>query len=146
MAIDFPNTPTNGQVFTVGDRSWQWSSTSNLWESVATYGNTSAEITAKTFTGLVSTTTTELDFSSETFKTISISSTTTFTASNYSTGRTITVRVTSDATQRTINFPTGWIFVGTKPTFIAASKVGILTVTSFGTTEGDCIAAWAVQT
>ena len=27
MAIDFPDAPTNGQVFTVGDRSWTWNGT-----------------------------------------------------------------------------------------------------------------------
>lgn len=33
MAIDFPNTPTNGQIFTVTDKSWIWDGT--VWK---TYG------------------------------------------------------------------------------------------------------------
>lgn len=114
--------------------------------SFSTTGTVSAgEITATTFTGSVASTTAALDFATQTFKTISVAATTTFTASNYAAGRSITVRVTSDATQRTLNFPSGWVFVGAKPTLIAASKTGILTVTSFGTTEADCVAAWAVQ-
>lgn len=93
----------------------------------------------------VATTTTALNFSTEGLKTISIAANTTFTASNYAAGKTVTVRVTSDATSRTLAFPPSWKFVGTKPTSIAASKTGILTVTSFGTTEAECIAAWAVE-
>lgn len=31
MAIDFPNSPTDGQVYTVGDRSWIYSSAAASW-------------------------------------------------------------------------------------------------------------------
>ncbi len=31
MAIDFPNSPTNGQVFTVGSRTWTYSTTTGVW-------------------------------------------------------------------------------------------------------------------
>jgi hypothetical protein len=70
----------------------------------------------------------------------------TYTASNYAAGRAVTIRVINGSTQRTLTFPTNWVFVGEKPANIAANKRGILTITSFGTTEGDCVAAWAVQT
>jgi hypothetical protein len=70
----------------------------------------------------------------------------TFTASNYRVGSIKTVRVIPGASLRNLTFPAGWVFVGIKPASVAANKTGILTVTSFGTTEGDCVAAWAVQT
>ena len=105
----------------------------------------SGEVEAKTLTMSVATTTTAIDFATEGLKTISIAAATTFTASNYSAGRSVTVKVTCDTTLRNLTFPTGWVFVGTKPASIAASKVGILTITSFGATEADCVAAWAVQ-
>jgi hypothetical protein len=69
----------------------------------------------------------------------------TYTASNYAAGRTVTIRVTNGSTQRTLTFPAGWRFIGVKPANIAANKVGVLTVTSFGTTEADCVAAWSVE-
>ena len=69
----------------------------------------------------------------------------TFTASNYRAGSIKTVRVIPGGSSRNLTFPSSWVFVGVKPTSIAANKTGILTVTSFGTTEGDCVAAWAVQ-
>ena len=68
-----------------------------------------------------------------------------FTASNYRVGSIKTVRIIPGAALRTLTFPAAWVFVGAKPASVAASKVGILTITSFGTTEADCVAAWAVQ-
>jgi hypothetical protein len=38
MAIDFPNSPTLDDVFTVGTRSWKW--TGSVWESVTTTSET----------------------------------------------------------------------------------------------------------
>ena len=94
----------------------------------------------------ISTTTTALDFSANELQTISISANTTFTTSNLSTavGKSKTIKITTDGTLRTLTFP-AWKFVGTKPTDQAASKVGILTLTSFGTTDADCVAAYAVE-
>ena len=92
----------------------------------------------------ISTTTTALDFSGDQLQTISISANTTFTTSNLAAGKSKTIKITTDGTTRTLTFP-AWKFVGTKPTDQAASKVGILTLTSFGTTDADCIAAYAVE-
>jgi hypothetical protein len=95
---------------------------------------------------LATTGTVNLDFSVEGYKTQpALTGNVTYTASNYAAGRSVTVRVINGSTQRTLTFPTGWVFVGTKPSNIAASKTGVLTVTSFGTTEADCVAAWSVQ-
>jgi len=69
----------------------------------------------------------------------------TFTATNYRAGAIKTVRILPGGSTRTLFFPPSWVFVGNKPTSISGSTVGILTVTSFGTTEADCVAAWAVQ-
>ena len=87
-----------------------------------------------------------LDFSGQGYLTHAISGNITYTASNYGNGRSLTVRITSDGTARNLIFPTNWIFVGAKPTSIAASKTAVLSVTSFGATEADSVAAYAVQT
>lgn len=92
----------------------------------------------------ISTTTATLDFSGDQVQTISISANTTFTTSNLAAGKSKTIKITTDGTLRTLTFP-AWKFVGTKPTDQAASKVGILTLTSFGTTDADCVAAYAVE-
>jgi hypothetical protein len=87
-----------------------------------------------------------LDFTSQGYLTHAITGNITYTASNYAAGRSLSVRITSDGTARNLTFPTNWVFVGAKPTSIAASKNAVLSVTSFGTTEAESVAAYAVQT
>jgi microcystin-dependent protein len=70
-----------------------------------------------------------------------VSLNTTFTGTGYQVGATKTVVLKASAT-KTLTFPTGWTFVGTKPTSISAGAAGILTVISLGTTESNCIAGW----
>jgi hypothetical protein len=91
-----------------------------------------------------SATTTALDFSGDQLQTISISANTTFTTSNRAIGKSKTIKITTDATLRTLTFP-AWKFVGAKPADQAASKIGILTITSFGTADTDIVAAYAVE-
>lgn len=38
-----------------------------------------------------------------------------------------------------------WVFIGSKPANIAASKTAVLSLTAFGTTNADVVAAYAVQ-
>lgn len=95
---------------------------------------------------LATTGTVDIDFTGSTLNTQgSLTGNVTYTGSNYLTGSSVTTRIVNGATERTLTFPTSWVFVGTEPTTIAAGKTAILTVTSFGTTEADCVAAWAVQ-
>jgi len=87
-----------------------------------------------------------LDLSAHGYLTHAITGNITYAATNYADGRSVTVRITSDGTARNLTFPTNWVFVGAKPTSIAASKTAVLSVTSFGTTEANSVAAYAVQT
>ena len=87
---------------------------------------------------------TDIDFSEDEVQTISISTNTTFTTANRATGKSKTLKITTDATLRTLTFP-AWKFVGAKPADQAASKIGILTLTCFGTADTDIVAAYAVE-
>jgi hypothetical protein len=69
----------------------------------------------------------------------------TVTGASYTAGKSVTLRVVADASSRNISFPANWKFVSFKPTSIAASKTGILAATSFGVTDADVVAAWAVE-
>jgi len=97
--------------------------------------------------GTLSTTsgTQQLDFTSQGYLTHSITGNITYTATNYAEGKSLSIRITSDGTARNFTFPTSWVFVGAKPTSIAASKNAVLSITSFGTTEANTVAAYAVQ-
>ena len=92
----------------------------------------------------ISVATTALNFAGDQLQTISIAANTTFSTANLAAGRSKTIKITTDGTLRTFTFP-AWKFVGAEPADQAASKVGILTITSFGTTDADCIAAYAVE-
>jgi len=94
----------------------------------------------------LSTTTVALNFNLDELQQISITANTTFTTSNLAIGRSKVVKILNDATLHTLTFPAGWIFVGTKPTDIAASKTGILSLTSFTAVDSGVIASYAVQT
>ena len=78
-------------------------------------------------------------------RTITLTGNLTFTASNQASQRSVTLRLISGATLRTLTFPADWVFLGAKPANIAASKVGVLSLTFFGSTDADCVAAWGVQ-
>ena len=117
------------------------SSTATVSEIVATKNIAINVTTLATATG-----TQNLDFTSQGYLTHSITGDITYTASNYAEGKSLTIRITSDGTARNLTFPTNWVFVGAKPTSIAASKVAVLSVTSFGATEANTVAAYAVQT
>jgi hypothetical protein len=78
-------------------------------------------------------------------RTISLTGNLTLTVSNQASQRSVILRLVSDATLRTLTFPADWKFLGTKPANIAASKVGVLSLTFFGSTDADCVAAWGVQ-
>jgi hypothetical protein len=80
------------------------------------------------------------------YRTISLTGDLTLATSNRASGRQVTLRLVCDATQRTLTFPAGWVFVGTKPSNIAASKTAVLSLTFFGTADTDCVAAYGVQT
>jgi hypothetical protein len=86
-----------------------------------------------------------ISFDVERVITRSATGTVTFTGSSYTTGVSASVRIVAGGANRSLVFPAGWRFVSFKPTTLAANKVGVLAVTSFGTSEGDCVAAWAAE-
>ena len=79
------------------------------------------------------------------FRTITLTGNVTFTTSNRAAGRFVSIRILPGASSRNFTFPTDWKFVGAKPTSIAANKVGVLSITFFGTGDIDCVAAYAVE-
>jgi uncharacterized delta-60 repeat protein len=70
----------------------------------------------------------------------------TYTGSSYFPGSTITIKIINKSSSTNLDFPAGWIFVGSeKPSSISANNIALLSITSFGTTEEECVAFWRVQ-
>jgi hypothetical protein len=99
-----------------------------------------------TQTTLTYASTTNIDFSLAGTRKESLTGNVTFTTSNLAAGRSVVVKILCDSSARTFTFPGSWIFVGAAaPTGIAANKTGILSLTAYGTTDADVVAAYAVQ-
>lgn len=79
------------------------------------------------------------------YRTISLNGNLSLASVNRANGRTLVLRLICDGTQRTLTFPAGWVFIGTKPANIAASKTAVLSITFFGTASTDAVVAYAVQ-
>ena len=85
-------------------------------------------------------TTYNINFSSDTgLYNLTANANLTFTGNNYRVGAIKTVRILPSV-NISIFFPAGWRFVGVKPSILAANKVSVLTITSFGTTDALCVA------
>ena len=86
-----------------------------------------------------------IDFALAAFRTVTLSGNITFTTSNLVAGKTVTIKILADGSTRTFTLP-GWIFIGAAaPASIAANKTAILTLTSYSTTDGAVVAAYAVE-
>ena len=92
---------------------------------------------------ILSTSGTDIDFDEEELQTISISANTTFTTVNKVSGKSKVLKIITDTTLRTFTFP-GWDWVSSIPADQAASTNGYLTLTSYGTTDSNIIAAYQV--
>lgn len=83
------------------------------------------------------------------FNSLSVDQDTTFTTANLGPGRSASVRVVCDGTTRSLTFPTGpggWTWLGSgPPSVLAAGDVGYLSITAYGTTDADVVAAWSYE-
>lgn len=91
-----------------------------------------------------------LNFRERDYRTLLLDGNMIFGAQGHAPAKAVVVRIrnTSGVTSRNLSFPASWIFMGPAgaPSTIAPSRTGILSVTCFGTSDADVIAAWAVQT
>ena len=66
-------------------------------------------------------------------------------AANKGAGKSIVIKIAAGGSARTFTWNSSWVFVGEKPTSIAANKTAILSMTCFGTNETDVVCSYAVQ-
>lgn len=89
---------------------------------------------------------TVIDFSSDPYRTLTLTGAVTFSTANRVAAKSVTIKIIAGASNRNLTFPGDWIFVGAAaPASLAANKIGILTVTCFGTADADVVAAYAAQ-
>jgi hypothetical protein len=86
-----------------------------------------------------------VDMREQGFRTVTLAGNIAFEMSNAAAGRSVSIIVTADGSTRTLAFNASWRFVGAKPTDIAASKIGVLSLSAMGTTDASIVAAWNVE-
>lgn len=89
-----------------------------------------------------------LNFKEAQYRNLLLSGNVVFAAQYHFPGQSISVRIRnlSGVSSRNLSFPTSWIFLGAgRPTTIGPSKTGILSITSFATSDADVVAVWSVQ-
>jgi len=85
-----------------------------------------------------------LDFdATTTVNALTITGNVTFATSNLATNRTYRLKITGTSTNATPTFPATWNFLGGAPTVITASKVGMLSLEAWGTTDESVVAAFS---
>jgi hypothetical protein len=87
-----------------------------------------------------------LNFNSYGVKRISLTGNLSLSVVNQLNNQNLLVRLDADASTRTLTFPAGWRWVGSAaPANLAANKVALLRLWSFGTEETDVVAKWEVE-
>ncbi len=115
-----------------------WGSSINV-EDLSLDGYVEQSVSTLAYDGYVN-----LDLALSNMQSVSLAGNVTFTTSNGAAGRALTLRIIADGSTRNLTFP-AWVFLGDAPTDIAASKTGVLSLASWGTTDGAIVAAYAVE-
>lgn len=143
------DSPADNDLLVYDDATSQWVSqevtysindlTSLDSDNIVTAPNYDIDVTTSNNPGTLN-----LDFSDGTgLVDVSITSALTFTGNNYRPGAIKTIRIVNNgASALNLNFPSNWVFVGLKPTSIFTGKNGILTMTSFTSSDTGCVAAY----
>lgn len=100
------------------------------------------------------TATTFLNFADTSYQSMVVTGNITLAAQRHAPGRSIAVRlINNNSVAKTLSFPGSWTFLGVKPSTLAGSKTGVLSLTCFeGSTgnpatasDADVIAVWATS-
>jgi hypothetical protein len=87
-----------------------------------------------------------VDLTNNAYRTITATNDVNFIQStNRAAVRTTVVRIDPNGTNRNLSFNASWSFLGTRPTNIISTNIGVLTVVAFGTAETDILAAYSVE-
>jgi hypothetical protein len=122
---------------------------STNWQTLARRGGTTAGAGATigfpiNFKSVSFASTLDIGFNDEVnFRTVSLTGNLTLTGSGYQAGRMFSMRLVCDSTARNLTFPSGWTFLGVKPSAMTASRTGVLSLFSYGSAEADVVAAYA---
>jgi hypothetical protein len=132
-----------------GNREKPGTRSNTSWQLLARRGGTTAGAGATVgfpinFKSVTFASTIDVGFNDEVnFRTVSVTGNLILTGSGYQAGRMFSMRLVCDSTARNLTFPSGWVFLGVKPSAMTASRTGVLSLFSYGSAEADVVAAYA---
>jgi hypothetical protein len=147
LAQGEPGLETDTGKIKYGNGSTAWNSLGYAYGTALVTTTTPGLAPATGFNTLAYAATTNLDMAAldQQYKTLTLTGDALFTTSNRANGRMVSIRILPGASQRTLTFPVEWDFVCPKPATIAANKTAVLSLTFYGTSDDDCVAAYSVQ-
>jgi len=87
--------------------------------------------------------TVNIDFELDRYLNHEITGSVTYETDNITPARAVYIRIiNSSGSTHSLSFPAGWSFNGSPPVSISSGKTAMLTLTSFGTTNSDCVATY----
>ena len=86
-----------------------------------------------------------IDFNAAMFHSSSLSSSVYLTSSNLGVGKMASIKMTASGSNCFVYYPVGWVWLGTAPTAITASKTAVISLTCYGVTDSDILGAFASQ-
>ena len=86
-----------------------------------------------------------LDFSAATARKIDLGGDVVFITASRAANCMVKAKILCDGSGRNLTFVSGWHWVSTQPTTIAANKTAILSLEAWGTNETDVVAVYAVE-
>lgn len=137
-ALDFPSSPTNGQVYTANGSSWTYNSTITAWLSTNPITAATSPLITGTIIEDVYTISDgaafAIDPSNGSIQTVTLGANRTPTVANWTSGQSVTLRV-ADGTAYTITWTTiGVVWVGGSAPTLATSGYTIIELWKDGST------------
>lgn len=89
-----------------------------------------------------------LDLNSYTFQTVSLTGNPTFSTTNKAAGRFLSLKIDSNGSSRNLAFTAGWVWLGvdySAGVTLASGKIGVLSLTCYGTNSTDIVAVFTAQ-
>lgn len=87
-----------------------------------------------------------IDFNVAMFHSSSLTASMYLTASNLGVGKMASLKLNASASANwNIYYPSQWVWLGTAPTVVSASKVAVISLTAFGNADSDIVGSFAMQ-
>jgi len=134
------NALVTGNTYTITS-SWANNTVSSSYSITSSISN----IVVGKLTTLNFSATTSIDFNASMFHSSSLSGSVYLTCSNLGAVKMASIKLFANGSNQNIYYPTTWGWIGTAPTTLSSSKIGIISLTCYGSTDTDIVGVFGTQ-